>query len=319
MIATYIVQRLAQAIPVLLLVSLGVFLIVQLIPGDPVLVMLGADSGASVNRQQYEELRHQLGFDQPLPLRYVTWVSHVVQGDLGVSLKSRRPVAELLKERYPATISLAITALIAALLIAIPAGIVAALRQNTIVDYAAMGFSLWGIAIPNFWLALILIVIFSINLGWLPSIGYTSPTVNPLDFLRHALMPAIVLGTEMAAHLTRYLRAEMIEQLNQDYVRSARAHGLSPSSVVLRHAARNSLLAVITVVGLQTARLLGGATIVEMVFSWPGAASLLLEGIFARDYPVVQGGVLVLALTYVAVNLVVDVAYRWIDPRVRLA
>jgi len=313
-----VVQRLAQAVPVLLLVSLGVFLIVQLIPGDPVLVMLGADVGANVNREQYEELRHQLGFDQPLPIRYLSWVSRVVQGDLGVSLKSRRPVTELLAERYPATIWLAVTALITALFIAIPAGIIAALRQNTMVDYAAMGFSLWGIAIPNFWLALILIIIFSINLGWLPSIGYANPTADPGRFLRHAIMPAIVLGTEMAAHLTRYLRAEMIEQLSQDYVRAARARGLSPVRVILRHAARNSLLAVVTIVGLQTARLLGGATIVEMIFSWPGAASLLLEGIYARDYPVVQGGVLILAVTYVAVNLCVDVAYKWIDPRVRL-
>ncbi len=318
MIASYVVQRLAQAVPVLLLVSLGVFLIVQLIPGDPVLVMLGADVGANVNREQYEELRHQLGFDQPLPIRYLSWVSRVVQGDLGVSLKSRRPVTELLAERYPATIWLAVTALITALFIAIPAGIIAALRQNTMVDYAAMGFSLWGIAIPNFWLALILIIIFSINLGWLPSIGYANPTADPGRFLRHAIMPAIVLGTEMAAHLTRYLRAEMIEQLSQDYVRAARARGLSPVRVILRHAARNSLLAVVTIVGLQTARLLGGATIVEMIFSWPGAASLLLEGIYARDYPVVQGGVLILAVTYVAVNLCVDVAYKWIDPRVRL-
>jgi len=318
LIASYVVQRLAQAVPVLLLVSLGVFLIVQLIPGDPVLVMLGADVGANVNREQYEELRHQLGFDQPLPIRYLSWVSRVVQGDLGVSLKSRRPVTELLAERYPATIWLAVTALITALFIAIPAGIIAALRQNTMVDYAAMGFSLWGIAIPNFWLALILIIIFSINLGWLPSIGYANPTADPGRFLRHAIMPAIVLGTEMAAHLTRYLRAEMIEQLSQDYVRAARARGLSPVRVILRHAARNSLLAVVTIVGLQTARLLGGATIVEMIFSWPGAASLLLEGIYARDYPVVQGGVLILAVTYVAVNLCVDVAYKWIDPRVRL-
>jgi peptide/nickel transport system permease protein len=271
-----------------------------------------------VNREQYETLRHQLGFDQPLPVRYVSWVSHVLQGDLGVSLKSRRPVAELLAERYPATLWLAATALGLALLIALPTGIIAALRQNTAVDYAAMGFSLWGIAMPNFWLALILIVLFSINLRWLPSIGYTSPTVDPLDFLRHAFMPAIVLGTEMAAHLTRYMRAEMLEQLSQDYVRAARARGFSVARVLVRHAARNSLLAVVTVIGLQTARLLGGSTIVEMIFSWPGAASLLLEGIYARDYPVVQGAVLILAVTYVGINLIVDIAYKWIDPRVRL-
>ncbi|MBM2809860.1 MAG: transporter permease [Chloroflexi bacterium] len=320
MIASYVVQRLFQLVPVLFLVSIGIFLIIQLIPGDPVMVMLGAtpETSGNINRQQYEELRHQLGFDQPLPIRYLNWVSKVVRGDLGMSLKSRRPVLETLLERYPATIFLAITALIGAVIVAVPAGIIAAVRQNTWVDYLAMGFSLWGVAMPNFWLALMLIVLFSINLGWLPSIGYTSPLVQPVDFLRHAFMPAIVLGASTSAHLTRYLRAEMLEQLSQDYVRAARARGLPPLVVIVKHAAKNSLLAVVTVVGLQTARLLGGSAIVETIFSWPGVASLLLEGIYARDYPIVQGAVLILALTYVFINLVVDVAYKFLDPRVRL-
>jgi peptide/nickel transport system permease protein len=307
-------------IPVLFLVSVGVFLIVQLIPGDPILVMLGVDPevGASYSEEQYQALREQLGFNQPLPIRYLNWVNKVLHGDLGISLKSRRPVADIILERYPATIFLACAALVAALLIAIPAGVIAAVKQNTVFDYGAMGLALWGIAMPNFWLALILILIFSLKLGWLPSIGYANPFERPFDFLRHVFMPAIVLGTDMAAHLTRYLRAEMLEQLGQDYIRAARARGLPPRAVIFKHAVRNSMIAAVTVIGLQTARLLGGSTIVEMVFTWPGVALLLLEGIYARDYPIVQGSVLILACTYVFVNLFVDILYKWLDPRIRL-
>jgi peptide/nickel transport system permease protein len=316
----YIVQRVIQVIPVLFIVSVVVFLIVQLIPGDPILVMLGVDPevGASYSEEQYQALREQLGFNQPLPIRYLNWVGKVLHGDLGISLKSRRPVIDIILERYPATIFLAFAALITALLIAIPAGVIAAVKQNTVFDYGAMGFALWGIAMPNFWLALILILFFSLKLGWLPSIGYANPLENPFGFLRHVFMPAIVLGTDMAAHLTRYLRAEMLEQLGQDYIRAARARGLPPRMVIFKHAVRNSMIAAVTVIGLQTARLLGGSTIVEMVFTWPGVALLLLEGIYARDYPIVQGAVLILALTYVMINLFVDVLYKVLDPRIRL-
>ena len=320
MIARYIVQRVFQLIPVLILVSLAVFLIVRIIPGDPVLVMLGVDpeERARFSEEQYQALQRQLGFDRPIYVQYFNWVKKIAQGDFGLSLRSRRPIFEVILERYPATIYLAIIALLLGLAIAIPSGVIAAVRQNTTADYAAMGFALWGIAMPNFWLALMLIVLFSLTLGWLPSIGYASPFQNPFLFLQHAALPAIVMGTDLAAPLTRYIRAEMLEQLKHDYVRTAWAKGLPSRMVIVKHALRNSLIATVTVVGLQTARLLGGSTIVETVFSWPGVGRLLIEGVYSRDYPIIQGSVLIIAVTYVFINLAVDIAYKWIDPRIKL-
>jgi peptide/nickel transport system permease protein len=316
----YFVQRVLQLIPVLILVSVAVFLIIRIIPGDPVLVMLGIDpeERARISEEQYESLKHQLGYDRPIYVQYVNWVSRIVQGDMGLSLRSRRPIFEVIFERYPATLYLALTALLTGVLIAIPMGVIAAMRQNTSVDYAAMGFALWGIAVPNFWLALMLIVLFSLKLGWLPSIGYASPLENPWLFLQHVFLPAIVMGTDLAAPLTRYIRAEMLEQLTQDYVRTAWAKGLPARMVIVRHALKNSLIAAVTVIGLQTARLLGGSTIVETVFSWPGVGRLLIEGIYSRDYPIVQGAVLLIAVTFVFINLFVDIVYKWLDPRIKL-
>jgi peptide/nickel transport system permease protein len=316
----YFVQRVLQLIPVLILVSVAVFLIIRIIPGDPVLVMLGIDpeERVRISEEQYETLKHQLGYDRPIYVQYANWVSRIVQGDLGLSLRSRRPIFDVIFERYPATLYLALTALLMGVLIAIPTGVIAAMRQNTSVDYAAMGFALWGIAVPNFWLALMLIVLFSLKLGWLPSIGYASPLENPWLFLQHVFLPAIVMGTDLAAPLTRYIRAEMLEQLTQDYVRTAWAKGLPARMVIVRHALKNSLIAAVTVVGLQTARLLGGSTIVETVFSWPGVGRLLIEGIYSRDYPIVQGAVLLIAVTFVFINLFVDIVYKWLDPRIKL-
>ena len=213
---------------------------------------------------------------------------------------------------------MAIAALLTGVAIAIPAGIIAAMRQNTSADCAVMGFALWGIAMPNFWLALMLIVLFSVVLGWLPAIGYASPFEDPARFLQHVCLPAVVMGTDLAAPLTRYIRAEMLEQLTQDYVRTARAKGLPSRAVVVKHALKNSLIAAVTVVGLQTARILGGSTIVETVFSWPGVGRLLIEGVYSRDYPIVQGSVLIIAVTYVFINLLVDIVYKWLDPRIKL-
>ena len=320
MFGRYFIQRILQLIPVLILVSVAVFLIIRIIPGDPVLVMLGVDpeERARISEEQYETLKHQLGYDRPIYVQYANWVSRIVQGDMGLSLRSRRPIFEVIFERYPATLYLALTALVTGVLIAIPTGVIAAMRQNTSVDYAAMGFALWGIAVPNFWLALMLIVLFSLKLGWLPSIGYASPLENPWLFLQHVFLPAIVMGTDLAAPLMRYIRAEMLEQLTQDYVRTAWAKGLPARMVIVRHALKNSLIAAVTVVGLQTARLLGGSTIVETVFSWPGVGRLLIEGIYSRDYPIVQGAVLLIAVTFVFINLFVDIVYKWLDPRIKL-
>ncbi len=320
MLGRYIIQRLLQLIPVLILVSLIVFLIVHMIPGDPILVMLGVDPevGASYSEDQYRALQKQLGFDQPIYVQYFRWLGRILNGDLGLSLQSRRPVINILLERYPATLYLAASAFITVILIALPAGIIAAVRQNTVVDYSAMGYAMWGMAIPNFWLALMLILLFSLKLGIVPSIGYESPLEYPFKFLQHVSLPAIVLGTSMAASVTRYMRAEMLEQLSQDYVRTARAKGLPPRMVIIKHAAKNSMISIVTILGLDIARLLGGSTIIETVFTWPGVASLLLEGIYARDYPIVQGAVLIIAVTYVMINLIVDILYKWLDPRIKL-
>ena len=320
MLGRYIIQRFLQLIPVLILVSLIVFLIVHMIPGDPILVMLGVDPevGATYTEEQYRALQKQLGFDQPIYIQYFRWVGRVLNGDLGLSLQSRRPVWDILLERYPATIYLALSAFITVILISLPAGIIAAVRQNTMVDYSAMGYAMWGMAIPNFWLALMLILLFSLKLGIVPSIGYESPFEFPFKFLLHVSLPAIVLGTSMSASVTRYMRAEMLEQLSQDYVRTARAKGLPPRMVIIKHAAKNSMISIVTILGLDIARLLGGSTIIETVFTWPGVASLLLEGIYARDYPIVQGAVLIIALTYVMINLIVDILYKWLDPRIKL-
>ena len=320
MLLRYLFQRIWQLIPVLILVSMAVFLIVRLIPGDPVLVMMGVDpeERTRISDVQYQAMQQQLGLDRPIYVQYVNWLTRIVQGDMGLSLRSRRPIFEVIFERYPATIYLAVIALFVGVLIAIPAGVVAAIRQNTSVDYAAMGFALWGIAMPNFWLALMLIVLFSLHLGWLPSIGYASPLEAPFRFLQHACLPAVVMGTDLAAPLTRYIRAEMLEQLKQDYVRTAWAKGMPSRIVIVRHALKNSLIAAVTVVGLQTARLLGGSTIVETVFSWPGIGRLVIEGVYSRDYPVVQGSVLLIAVTYVFINLIVDIGYKWLDPRIKL-
>jgi peptide/nickel transport system permease protein len=311
----YILKRLFQLIPVLLFVSVLVFSILHLIPGDPVDVMLGQER---YDRAQYAILRQKMGLDEPLYAQYLRWLGRIVQGDLGESIRNQRPVMDAVIERYPATIYLALASLIIGTLIAIPAGTIAAVRQNTFWDYSAMSFALFGIAVPNFWLALLLILGFGLYLRWFPTLGYVDPTTNFMIVLWHLTLPAVVLGTDMASTVTRYVRAEMLEQLRLDYVRTARAKGLPRRLVIYKHTLRNSLLAATTVIGLHIGRLLGGSTIVEMVFAWPGVARLVLDAVYSRDYPLLQGAVLFLAFTYVGVNLIVDVLYKWLDPRISL-
>ena len=313
--AVYILNRLLQLVPVLFLVSFIVFFVVHLIPGDPVVIMLGEDQQ---DPQVVEALRKEFGFDQPIHVQYLRWLGQTLRGDLGQSLRSKRPVLDIIIERYPATVYLALGSLLLGLAIAIPAGAMAAVKQNTPYDYAAMLFALFGISVPNFWFALLLILGLGIYLGWFPTMGYVAPGTDPLRFMQHMALPAIVLGTDIASATTRYIRAEMLEQLRLDYVRTARAKGLPPRRVLYRHALRNSLIAAVTVVGLHVGRLLGGSTVVETVFAWPGLARLVLDAVYARDYPVLQGAVLFLAVSYVIVNLLVDLMYRWLDPRVRL-
>lgn len=312
--AAYALKRLLQLIPVLLIVSLIVFFIVQLIPGDPVTVMLGEERDPEV----YQALRQELGLDRPVYVQYLNWLTRVLQGDLGQSLRTRRPVFTIVMERYPPTVYLALAALILGISIAIPAGILAAVRQNTPYDYSAMFLTLFGISVPNFWFAMLLILWLGVYLGWFPTIGYAAPGTDFPLFLSHLTLPALVLGTDIASTTTRYLRAEMLEQLRLDYVRAARAKGLPPKLVFYKHALKNSLIAAVTIVGLQVGRLLGGSTVVETIFGWPGLARLVLDAVYARDYPVLQGAVLLLAFSYVMINLLVDLLYKWLNPRLRL-
>jgi peptide/nickel transport system permease protein len=251
-------------------------------------------------------------------MQYFTWLGRLAQGDLGQSLRTQRPVLDTVLERYPATIYLTAASLILGTLIAIPAGTLAAVRQNTLWDYSAMSFALFGIAVPNFWFALLLILGFGLYLGWFPTLGYMDPSANFGMFVWYLTLPAIVLGTDMASTVTRYIRAEMLEQLKLDYVRTARAKGVPRRWVVYKHTLRNSLIAATTVIGLHVGRLLGGSTVVETIFAWPGLGRLVLEAVYARDYPLLQGAVLFLASTYVLVNLLVDIVYKWLDPRISL-
>jgi peptide/nickel transport system permease protein len=315
LVTLYLLRRLLQLIPVFLFASFLIFSIIHLLPGDPVLVMLGDER---YDQKQYELLRQKLGLDQPFHLQYLNWLRRLAEGDLGQSLRTERPVWDAVIERYPATIYLALASLILGTLIAIPAGTLAAVKQNTMWDYCAMSFALFGIAVPNFWFALLLILGFGLYLGWFPTLGYVDPATNLVMFLWHLTLPAIVLGTDMASTVTRYVRSEMLEQLKLDYVRTARAKGVPRRLVVYKHTLRNSLIAATTVIGLQVGRLLGGSTVVETIFAWPGVGRLVLEAVYARDYPLLQGAVLFLACTYVVVNLLVDVLYKWLDPRISL-
>ncbi|PIP44497.1 MAG: glutathione ABC transporter permease GsiC [Deltaproteobacteria bacterium CG23_combo_of_CG06-09_8_20_14_all_60_8] len=302
----YFVKRLLLLIFVLFGVVTLVFFLIHLIPGDPVDIMLG-DTAVAADKLA---LRHDLGLDQPVMQQYGRYLGHVVQGDLGVSIHSRAPVLGEIMARFPASAELMIGAMVVAMLIAFPLGILAALKPHGLLDASAMFFSFLGIAMPHFWLGPLLIILFSIQLNWLP--------VNGRGTLAHLVLPAITLGTAMAAMLSRMIRASLLDVLGEDYIRTARAKGLPERTVVLRHALRNALVPVITVIGLQVGVLLSGAIITEAIFDWPGLGTLLLDGISTRNYPLVQGCILFIATIYVLVNMLTDTAYGWADPRVRV-
>jgi peptide/nickel transport system permease protein len=302
----YLTSRLLQAIPVVLGVICLVFLLIHLVPGDPVEMMLG-ESAQAADRAA---LRQSLGLDDPLPVQLGSYLQKLSHLDLGISIHSRRPVVAILAERLPATLELTVAALGLALLIALPLGIVAATHRDRPADYGAMTFSLLGVSIPNFWMGPMLILLFSLWLGWTPVSGRSG--------LGSLVLPSITLGTALAAILARMVRSSLLEVLSDDYIRTARAKGLSERTVIWRHALGNAWLPVITLLGLQLGALLGGAVITETVFSWPGIGSLLVDSIQRRDYPVVQGCVLLISLIYVAVNMATDLVYAWADPRIRL-
>jgi len=302
-----ILSRIGSALLVVFGVCTLVFLLIHLVPGDPVEAMLG-ESAHPADRQA---LCAALGLDRPLGEQYARYLDGLARLDLGRSFQFQRPVAELLAERILATLELAGTALALALAVAVPLGVLAARHQGGVLDSGAMGLSLLGISIPNFWLGPLLILVFSLWLGWTPVSGREGPV--------SLILPAITLGSGLAAVLARMVRGSVLEVLSEDYVRTARAKGLSEAAVIRRHALRNAWLPVLTLVGLQLGGLLGGAVITETVFAWPGVGSLLVEAIRNRDYPVVQASVLLVSLAYVLVNTLTDLVYVWVDPRIRLA
>ena len=302
----FFLRRLAVVIPTVIGAVTLVFFFLHMIPGDPVEVMLGE----TAQQADKERLRQELGLNQPLYVQYGRFMAGIVQGDLGGSFFYRRPVAQVIAERVPATAELALAAFLVAGLIAIPLGIIAALREGTAVDNAAVLFSLVGVSLPNFWLGPLLIILFSIKLGWFPVSGKAG--------LASLVLPAITLGAAFAAILSRMTRASLLERLGEDYLTVARAKGLPEWKVILKHALRNALIPIITVMGLQIGALLSGAIITENVFSWPGIGTLLINAIEARDYPLVQGCILFISLSYVFVNLLTDLFYGWADPRIRV-
>jgi ABC-type dipeptide/oligopeptide/nickel transport system permease component len=303
----YFLQRFLMTLPALWLVLTLVFLMIHIVPGDPVEQMLG--EGAAPG--ELVQLRHSLGLDLSLPAQYGHYLSQLVQGDLGHSLKFQAPVRRIISERYPATLQLAFLALLVCAAIAVPAGVLAAHRRGTGADRAVGVLTLFGLAIPNFALGPLLILLFSIELGLLPVSGRGGPA--------YYILPAATLGAALAAILTRMVRGSMLEELSSDYVRTARAKGLSTGAVLFRHAFRNALIPIITILGLQFGTLLAGTIVTETIFSWPGIGRLTVQAISSRDYPLLQGCILVIAVSYVVVNLLTDLLYSLIDPRVRLS
>jgi len=305
-VAAFLIRRVLLTIPVLLGVATLVFSLIHFVPGDPAQAMLG--DGASP--QDIAELRANLGLDRPLPAQYVSFLHGALSGDLGTSFRTGQPVTRMIAERVPATAELALAAMTVAVLLAIPLGIVAAVWKNTAADHAAMTFSLAGISIPNFWLGPLLAIVFAVELGWLP--------VSGRGTLAHLVLPAVSLGLALSAILARMTRASLLDELGELYVRAARARGVSPAAAVLNHAMRNSLIPLVTIVALQFGAVLTGAVITETIFAWPGIGRLLIQSIGFRDYPMVQGCILLIAVTYVTVNLITDVMYGVLDPRIRL-
>ena len=301
----YLVRRILLTVPVLLGVATLVFSLIHLVPGDPAQAMLG--DGASP--QDIAELRTSLGLDRPLLEQYVTFLRHAVTGDLGRSFRTGQPVTAMIVERIPATAELAVAAMIVAVVIALPLGVIAAVFRGTAADYGAMTFALAGVSIPNFWLGPLLAIVFAVELGWLP--------VSGRGTLAHLILPAISLGLALAAILARMTRASLLDELRELYVRAARARGVSRASAITAHALRNSLVPLLTIMALQFGAVLTGAVITETIFAWPGIGRLLIQSIGFRDYPMVQGCILLIAVTYVTVNLVTDLMYGVLDPRIR--
>src|SRR5215207_215439 len=311
----FIIRRVLQAIPVVFLASVGVFLLLHLLPGDPAQMLAGTDTSP----ETLEAIRQDLGLNEPLPVQYWIWLQHVARGDLGKSIFSKIPVSQLMWQRAPATLELAVAGEILTVLIGIPLGVIAAVKQRSRIDLGITSTISLGLAIPNFWLGILLIILFAVVLGWMPPGGRGDFSRDPLTALRFIALPAITLALPAAMNLSRLTKASVLDVLYEDYVRTAWAKGLDGRRVVVRHVLRNSLIPIITAVGLEFGRLLGGAIIVESVFAWPGLGTLMLQSISNRDYVIVQAGLLLLVMVFIVVNLLTDLAYGFLDPRIRLA
>ncbi len=322
----YIIRRLLQLIPVIIGISIVVFMIVHLAPGDPILMMLGEDA----TPEDYLRLQRIYGFDRPIYEQYLRWAGNAIQGDLGVSIRQGAPVSMLIYSRLPATIELAFVSVLLAVLLGVPLGVLAAIKRQSPVDFFSMVIALLGVSMPGFWVALMLLTYVALNVGWIPMFGRGGSVFYGLwqlittfdgselyDGLRYVMLPAISIGTAMMAIITRLTRSSLLEIMGKDYIRTARAKGLTERVVVFKHGLRNALLPVVTVVGIQFGAMLGGAVITETVFAWPGAGRLIVNAIQQRDFPIVQGGVLMMALIFTLVNLTVDLSYAVLNPRIR--
>jgi peptide/nickel transport system permease protein len=317
--ARFALSRIMQAIPTMVIVSMLVFGLIRMAPGDPAAMRMGREAAKPENLPKLEALREEMGLTKPIPVQYFYWIDDLAHGNFGDSLKNKRPTIDLFMQKLPATLELVIGATLFALLLAFPLGIISAIKRGSLVDRAAMGFVSAGLAVPSFWLGLTLILIFSVRLGWLPASGYVPFRDDPVENLRRLLLPAITLGTYLAATLMRFIRSDMIQVLNADYIRTARAKGLREKSVIMRHAMKNALIPVLTVAGLEIGALLGGAVIIEQVFGWSGIGWLTVQGIFDRDYPLVQTCVLFVTVGLIVVNLLTDLAYGLLNPRMRVS
>jgi peptide/nickel transport system permease protein len=314
-LTAFLVRRLIYSLVVLLGVLVVVFALVHLVPGDPVRIALGT----RYTPEAYAALRSASGLDRPLIEQFFSYAGSAITGDLGVSFRNGDPVTLTLMDRLPATVSLAIVTIVIALLISVPAGIWAGLREGRLSDAIVRICSQFGVSVPDFWMGILLIGLFAATLGWLPTSGYVPFTTNPLGWLQHVILPGVAVGIVAAAIMTRYIRSAVLEVASMGYVRTAKSKGLPPRVVTFRHILRNALVPVLTITGIQLATILGGVIVVEVVFAWPGLGRLVYNAVAARDYPVIQGAVLLIAAIFLTINLLVDVLYAVVDPRIRLS
>lgn len=311
--SAYIARRLLQMIPVLVLVAALVFVIFRLVPGDPAQLILGSNPDPEV----LKALRRQMGLDEPIPLQFLRWLGDAIRGNLGESRIGGQSVVSLILQKFPITLELALLAMLVGCAIGIPAGIISAVKRDSWIDLAARIVGLFGFSMPSYWLAILLVIVFSLKLGWFPPAGYASPSDDLGAHFRYLVLPAVTMSLPVAAEQMRFLRASLLDVIDQDYIRTARAKGLDQRTVVLRHALKNALIPFLTISGLQLGFLLGGSVVIEQIFSWPGVGWLTFQSISARDYAVVQGTVLLGAVGFLVINLFVDIGYMLLDPRIR--